>query len=184
MRSGEASVSILKFDVRSLRLSHIVILVSTLLSQPSAVAQPAKLSPAEDKTTKDINGFFVHQLESPYQSGKLPVRVLVPDRAEKGKKYPVVYVLPVEAKDDAKFGNGLLEIQKHDLHNTFQAVFVAPTFSTLPWYADHPTKNELRQESHLLKAVVPLIDKSYPVRAERDGRLCWASASPGWGRTR
>ena len=174
-------MSILKCDLRSLRLSHIAILVSTLLSQPSAVAQPAKPTPADDKATKDANGFFVHQLESPYQSGKLPVRVLVPDRLEKGKKYPVVYVLPVEAKDDAKFGNGLLEIQKHDLHNTFQAVFVAPTFSTLPWYADHPTKDELRQESHLLRAVVPLIEKNYPVRAERDGRLLLGFSKSGAG---
>ncbi len=174
-------MSILKFDVRSLRLSHIALLMATLLSQPIAVAQPAKPSPANDKATKDTNGLFVHQLESPYQSGKLPVRVLVPDRLDNGKKYPVVYVLPVEAKDDAKFGNGLLEIQKHDLHNTFQAVFVALTFSTLPWYADHPMKEELRQESHLLKAVVPLIEKSYPVRTERDGRLLLGFSKSGVG---
>jgi hypothetical protein len=144
LAEGETNVSMLKFDVRSFRLSHIAILMATLLSQPCAVAQPAKPTPAEEKVVKDANGFFVHQLESPYQSGKLPVRVLVPDRLEKGKKYPVVYVLPVEAKDDAKFGNGLHEIQMLDLHNTVQAVFVAPTFSTLPWYADHPTKEELR----------------------------------------
>jgi hypothetical protein len=174
-------VSLLNFDVRSFRLPHIAVLVSAvLLAQPVAVAQPAKPSP-DDKATTDANGFFVHQLESPYQSGKLPVRVLVPDRLEKGKQYPVVFVLPVEMKDDAKFGNGLLEIQKHDLHNTFQAVFVAPTFSTLPWYADHPTKAELRQESHLLKAVVPLIEKNYPVRTERDGRLLLGFSKSGAG---
>ncbi len=151
-----------------------------LLLAAGAVTQTLA-QPADDKTTKDTNGFFVHELESPYQSGKLPVRVLVPDRLEKGKKYQVVYVLPVEAKDDAKFGNGLLEIQKHDLHNTFQAVFVAPTFSTLPWYADHPTKAELRQESHLLRVVIPLIEKSYPVRAERDGRLLLGFSKSGAG---
>ncbi len=172
----------LKFDVRSFRLSRLAILVSVvLLAHPVAVTQPAKPTPAADNATKDANGFFVHQLESPYQSGKLPVRVLVPDRLEKGMKYPVVYILPVEPTDDAKFGNGLLEIKKHDLHNTFQAVFVAPTFSTLPWYADHPTKQELRQESHLLKAVVPLIEKTYLVRAERDGWLLLGFSKSGAG---
>ena len=95
-------MSMLKFDVRSFRLSHIAILVSVvLIAQPVAVAQPAKPTHTEEKAVKDAKGFLVHELESPYQSGKLPVRVLVPDRLEKGKKYPVVYVLPVEAKDDA-----------------------------------------------------------------------------------
>ena len=44
-------------------------------------------------------------------------------------------------------------------------MFVAPTFSHLPWYADHPTKPEIRQETYFLKVVVPFIDKTYPVRA-------------------
>lgn len=172
----------LQFDRRSFRLLHIAILVSVvLIAQSVAVAQSAKPTPTEEKAVKDANGFLVHELESPYQLGKLLVRVLVPNRFETGSKYPVVYVLPVEAKDDAKFGNGLLEIQKHDLQNTFQAVFVAPTFSTLPWYADHPTKDELRQESHLLKAVVPLIEKNYPVRAERDARLLLGFSKSGAG---
>jgi arylsulfatase A-like enzyme len=152
-----------------------------LLVFAAGAVTPTHAQPTDDKATKDANGFFVHQLESPYQSGKLPVRVLVPDRLERGKKYPVVYVLPVEAKDDARFGNGLLEIKKHNLHNTFQAVFVAPTFSTVPWYADHPTKPELRQESHLLRAVIPLIEKTYPVSTERDGRLLLGFSKSGVG---
>jgi hypothetical protein len=93
----------------------------------------------------------------------------------------VVYVLPVEAGTESRYGDGLKEVQKLDLHNKFAAVFVAPTFSHLPWYADHPTKPEVRQESYFLQVVVPFIDKTYPVRAEADGRLLLGFSKSGWG---
>jgi hypothetical protein len=60
----------------------------------------------------------------------------------------VVYVLPVEAGTESRYGDGLKEVKKLDLHYTLGAVFVARTFSHLPWYADHPTKPEIRQESY------------------------------------
>src|ERR1041384_4600431 len=66
---------------------------------------------------KDENGFLCHTVESELQKAKTEIKVLLPDRLEKDRRYPVVYVLPVEAKNGAQFGNGLLEIKKHDLHN-------------------------------------------------------------------
>ena len=93
----------------------------------------------------------------------------------------MVYVLPVEAGTESRYGDGLKEVKKLDLHNKFAAVFVAPTFSHLPWYADHPTKPEVRQESYFLKVVVPFIDKTYPVRAEAEGRLLLGFSKSGWG---
>ena len=36
-----------------------------------------------------------------------------------------------------------------------KAIFVAPTFSHLPWYADHPSDASIRQETYFLKVVVP-----------------------------
>jgi S-formylglutathione hydrolase FrmB len=108
--------------------------------------------------------------------------VLRPNREEeKRKKYPVVYVLPVEAGTESRYGDGLTEVRKLDLHNKFGAVFVAPTFSHLPWYADHPTQPEVRQESYFLQVVVPVIDKTYPVRAEAGGRLLLGFSKSGWG---
>jgi len=100
---------------------------------------------------------------------------------EKGKKYPVVYVLPVEAGTESRYGDGLKEVKKLDLHNKLGAVFVAPTFSHLPWYADHPTNPEIRQESYFLKVIVPFIDKTYPVQAEAEGRLLLGFSKSGWG---
>jgi S-formylglutathione hydrolase FrmB len=126
---------------------------------------------------KDGEGFLVHEVRSPYQAKPTLIRVLPLDKSEKGRKYPVVYVLPVEAGIESKYGDGLKEIKKHDLHNKFGAVFVAPAFTHLPWYADHPTKPEIRQESYFLKVVVPFIDKTYPV----EGRLLLGFSKSGWG---
>jgi S-formylglutathione hydrolase FrmB len=90
-------------------------------------------------------------------------------------------VLPVEAGTGNRFGDGLREVQKLGLPNRLGAVFVAPTFSHLPWYADHPTKLDIRQESYFLKVVVPFIEKTYPVQANSDGRLLLGFSKSGWG---
>ena len=96
-------------------------------------------------------------------------------------RHPVVYVLPVEARREHRYGDGLLEVRRHGLHNRFSAIFVAPTFSHLPWYADHPTDPLIRQESYLLKVVIPFVEGHYPARAEPGGRLLLGFSKSGWG---
>ncbi|MBX9653563.1 hypothetical protein K2Y11_08080 [bacterium] len=131
---------------------------------------------------KDDDGFLVHEVRSPYQAKPTGIRVLCPHREEeKRKKYPVVYVLPVEAGTEDRYGDGLKEVKKLDLHNKFGVIFVAPTFSHLPWYADHPTNPVVRQETYFVKVVVPFIDKTYPVKAEAEGRLLLGFSKSGWG---
>src|SRR6478672_12433492 len=124
------------------------------------------VSPAQEES-----GLLIHEVQSPFQEGTTHIKVLLPDAREPNRKYPVIYVLPVEAKNETRYGGGLTEVKKHDLHNKHQAIFVAPTFSHLPWYADHPTEPLIRQECYLLKVVLPFVEKTYPVRADRDGRL-------------
>jgi hypothetical protein len=126
----------------------------------------------------DGDGVRVHKVNSQYQSGPTEIRVLLPDRMEKGKRYPVIYVLPVEANDGKQYGNGLAEIKKHDLHNKFGVICVAPAFADLPWYADHPTDAKLQQETYFLKEVLPFIDANYPVTMIR-----WllGFSKSGWG---
>ena len=131
--------------------------------------------------TTDTHGFRVHAIESEYQKGATHIRVLPPDRIDNSRRYPVIYVLPVEAKDENRYGNGLLEVKKLDLHNKHQAIFVAPTFSHLPWYADHPTDKTIRQESYFVKVVVPFVEKHYPAMAEPKGRLLLGFSKSGWG---
>jgi hypothetical protein len=145
------------------------------------------LAVADDRPTtvsaarRDADGFLVQTIESPYQAGKTELRVLLPDPLEEGVRYPVVYVLPVEARDGTRYGDGLREVKRQELHHRFRALFAAPTFSHLPWYADHPSEPEIRQESYFLKVVVPLVEAHYPARAGREGRFLLGFSKSGWG---
>jgi len=123
----------------------------------------------------------VDVLHSEYQSEPTTIHVLVPDDDGSGAPYPVVYVLPVEARDEHRFGDGMREVLDRDLHNRYGAVFAEPTFSLLPWYADHPTDPDIRQESYLLQTVVPFVEAHYPVRGDREGRLLLGFSKSGWG---
>jgi S-formylglutathione hydrolase FrmB len=133
------------------------------------------------KAMKDNAGVLVHEVQSPFQAKTTRIRVLLPDKTEKGKTYTLIYVLPVEAGAENRYGDGMQEVQKLDLHNKHELIFVAPTFSHLPWYADHPTDPVIRQESHILKVIVPFIDKTYPVQTKADGRLLLGFSKSGWG---
>lgn len=130
---------------------------------------------------KDSHGFLVHTVKSPYQQGETLIRVLPPDKLEDGRVYPAVYVLPVEAGLEHRYGDGLAEIKSRDLHNKHEAFFIAPTFSQLPWYADHPTDRAIRQESYFLEVVIPFVEKTYPVSRETDGRYLLGFSKSGWG---
>ncbi|HVX61953.1 MAG TPA: alpha/beta hydrolase-fold protein, partial [Pirellulales bacterium] len=144
-----------------------------------AVADDSKTTVSA--ASQDEHGFLIHAVQSPYQAGETQIRILLPDAIDATAKYPVVYVLPVEAKNEHRYGDGLLEIKRRQLHNKHQAIFVAPTFSHLPWYADHPTDPEIRQETYFLQVVVPFIDKTYPVVAEAKGRYLLGFSKSGWG---
>jgi enterochelin esterase-like enzyme len=137
--------------------------------------------PAVSKAVKDENGFLVHAVESEFQKGQLGVRVLLPDMLEKKQRYPVVYVLPVETENESHFGDGLLEIKKRNLHNRYPAIYVAPTFSNIPWYADHPSDKSTRQESYLIRDMLPFIEREYPALTEARGRLLLGFSKSGWG---
>lgn len=137
---------------------------------------------AEEKSTvsdarRTDQGVLVHDVRSPYQAKPTEMRVLLPEPLAKDRRFPVVYVLPVEAGKEARYGDGLMEVKKLELQQKYQAIFVLPTFSHLPWYADHPTKPELRQESYLIHAVLPFIEKNYPTT----DRYLLGFSKSGWG---
>lgn len=123
----------------------------------------------------------VHQLNSARQSAATTVRVLQPNVRQPGQLFPVLYVLPVEAGEGTRWGDSIGEVLKHDLHNRHSVICVFPTFSDLPWYANHPTDARLRQESYLLDGVIPFVESLYPVRKEAAGRLLAGFSKSGWG---
>jgi len=132
----------------------------------------------------DSDGFQLHNIQSPYQGGATTLRVLLPSPtqdAAPGGVLPVVYMLPVEAGRYQFFGDGLLEAKKHDLHNKHRVIFAAPSFSALPWYADHPDNAARRQESYFLKVILPAVEKHYPAMQSPQGRLLLGYSKSGWG---
>jgi hypothetical protein len=149
----------------------------TLVSLAFATDEQLKESPV----VIGEHGFRIHEVESSFQRGPTQIRVLVPEVIDPNRKYPAVYVLPVEAKNESRFGDGLLELKKQNLHNQFGFVAIAPTFSDLPWYADHPSDLQIRQETYFLNFVLPLVEKSYPVDARPAGRLLLGFSKSGYG---
>ncbi|MEZ5361121.1 MAG: alpha/beta hydrolase-fold protein [Bryobacterales bacterium] len=129
-------------------------------------------APAETRT---------HLLNSPRQRGETVVRVVTPDRLEPGRRYPVLYLLPVEAELGARWGDPLAEALRDDLANKFGVIVALPTFSDLPWFADHPTDPHLRQEAYFLEDVVPLVDREYSTLASAEGRYLAGFSKSGWG---
>ncbi|TXT30700.1 MAG: hypothetical protein FD138_2263 [Planctomycetota bacterium] len=129
----------------------------------------------------DEHGFRVHRVTSEFQSGETLIRVLLPEKLEPDERLRVLYLLPVEANTEHRYGDGLLEAKKLELANKHRLICVAPTFSHLPWYADHPTDKSIRQETYFLKVVVPAVERVYPALAERDGRLLVGFSKSGYG---
>ncbi len=124
----------------------------------SVTAIAGSVSPA----ARDEAGILVHTVRSEYQFAPTKIRVLLPTALDKTTLHPVLYVLPVEPMDGVQWGDGLREVRNNDLHNKFGLICVQPTFSDVPWYADHPTNATCRQETYFLKVVVPFIDRTYP----------------------
>jgi hypothetical protein len=166
---------------RTLRvLSALVALAGLLSAGPARASDHAPASKiAEAKA--DADGTLVHAVESELHDRPTTIRVLLPGKVEEGRRYRVLYVLPVEAGDERRYGDGLLEVKKLGLHDRYGLIVVQPTFARLPWYADHPTDPRLRQESYFLKVVVPFVEEKYPALARPEGRLLLGFSKSGWG---
>ena len=137
--------------------------------------------PLVSDATRDEHGFRVHRVTSEYQTGETLIRVLLPEKVDANERLKVLYLLPVEANTEHRYGDGLLEAKKLDLANKHRLICVAPTFSHLPWYADHPTDKTIRQETYFLKVVVPTTERLYPALAKLDGRLLVGFSKSGYG---
>lgn len=131
--------------------------------------------------SKNSNGFVEHRLTSPHQAGDTTLRVLLPDHMEAGKRYRVLYVLPVHEEGVASHGDGLVEIKKQGYHNSHELVCVAPAFTSKPWFADHDLNPQKHDESHMLETVLPFVEKSYPVLTGVEGRFLIGFSKSGWG---
>jgi S-formylglutathione hydrolase FrmB len=127
------------------------------------------------------NGLVVDTIDSPFQRGPTRLRVLLPDSYQPARTYRVVYVLPVEPGNGTQYGDGLETVRQANLHNIHGVIFVAPSFTGMPWYADHATDVTVRQESHLIRTVIPFVESRYRVGKTADARLLLGFSKSGYG---
>ncbi|HYE18554.1 MAG TPA: hypothetical protein VEA69_08925 [Tepidisphaeraceae bacterium] len=157
-------------------------LLTLLLTSTALAADPPTLKASPPTFDKD-RGTHRLTLTSNCQKGDTTLEVLLPKTYDKAKPHRVVYVLPVEAAPlgpPKRWGDGLMEVKKHDLHNTHDVLCVAPTFDTIPWYIDHATDSHIRQATYL-RQVVTLIEQTYKTPGTREGRLLLGFSKSGWG---
>ncbi len=152
--------------------------LALLLSLATSGTDP-EMTVSAARTTE--TGWRVHDVVSPFQSGTTEIHVLLPEERAPLQRLPVIYVLPVEAGRELRYGDATTEISKLAPSVRSQALFVTPTFTQLPWYADHPTDADIRQESHLLRCVLPFIERTYPAQPGRAGRRLLGFSKSGWG---
>jgi hypothetical protein len=163
---------------RFVTFSSLSLLLTAWPASPSsASAQVTSEPPQKDATT----GIQSYALPSPYQSGPTVVRVILPEPLIAGKRYPVLYVLPVEPEGGFRFGDGLEEGRKLNLANKHQVICVAPSFKVVPWYGNHATDPKVRQEDFVLKSLVPDVDQRFPTVADSEHRWLLGFSKSGWG---
>jgi hypothetical protein len=93
-------------------------------------------------------------VDSALQRGPTLVRLALPAT---GSSRVIVLVLPVQAGLRATYGDGLTEVVRCPIVDTHHMAVAAPTFTDSPWGVDHASDPRLRQETHLVDVVCPLL---------------------------
>jgi hypothetical protein len=139
-----------------------------------------------DKDPQPVHpGTVCYTVTSDYQKGPNKLEVLLPAQIEPGRKYPVLYVLPVNTGTDGNWGSGLVELQKLDVQDRYGVIVVAPAYDVEPWYGDMPKPSDpsqpwIRQQAYITDVVIPFIDKEYPTQTDK-GRYLITFSKGGFG---
>ena len=128
----------------------------------------------------DGNGVLWYSAWSGYNGPDSTVlRVVSPEVFQPGVPHRFIYVLPVIAGVDLdnKFGDGLEEFRRLNIHNVYNAHLIAPSFHGEPWYADSDQNAEQRYESFMTEDLVPWVRGSLGVTGEEEHWLVGFSKS-------
>lgn len=158
----------------------LTILCFLLWCQPViGLAEPAAAGPAVLNAER---GFWEYPLPSEFLSKPARVQVLLPDPLDPQKRYPVIYVLPVDSSANERWGHGLDEARKADIANKFGVICVYPIIeSGIPWYGNHATDKGNRQDDFIVRTLVPSIDARYPTKPDKEARWLIGFSKSGWG---
>ena len=157
-------------------LGLCLLLVPTVLG-----AGPEPQTTIAAPVTDAQRGVQRYSIESPFLSGKNVIEVLLPDKLEPGRKYRVLYVLPVDVGIGGQWGDALMAVKKANTHNQHNLICVCPAFDTIPWFGAHADNPRIRHEDYLTKVVVPLVDRDFATMAKPDGRLLLGFSKSGCG---
>lgn len=94
-------------------------------------------------------------VNAPLQRGPTLLRIALPAT---GTPRVIVLVLPVQDGLRTTYGDSLTEALRCPIVDTHHIAVAAPTFTDSPWGVDHTTDPQLRQETHLVDVVCPLLD--------------------------
>lgn len=133
------------------------VLLACLLAAPTRAEYRVFRRPETDR-----DGVLTYQLTSPCIGGEGRLRILRP-RESTTKILFVLPVMPWPGFEDhwKRFGDGLSEVRKADLHNRHGYIVVAPDFPAyMPWFVDHAIDPARRHESYMVKVVVPFVDQT------------------------
>ncbi len=119
-----------------------------------------------------------YTLASDYLEAPAKLYVLLPDNFDRSRRYPVLYVLPVNKAPSA---SGIIEARKLGLANQYGVICVGPDFPRIPWYGDCATNPAVRYASYVPEVVVPFIDRTYPTLANAAGRTLIGFSKSGIG---
>ena len=95
--------------------------------------------------------YEVETIESPRQATANFLRIARPRK----RTNRTVLILPVTANISGQWGDGFYEALRLNWVKRYNVTVAAPSFSHLPWYADHPTNGKIAQESYLLQDILP-----------------------------
>ncbi|HEU0120174.1 MAG TPA: hypothetical protein VFQ91_06585 [Bryobacteraceae bacterium] len=95
--------------------------------------------------------YEVETIDSPRQATANFLRIARPA----GPSRRTVLILPVTANISGQWGDGFYEALRLNWVKRYNVTLAAPSFSHLPWYADHPTNPKIAQESYLIQDILP-----------------------------
>lgn len=105
--------------------------------------------------------------------------VVTPDSYSKDKKdFPVVYLLHGYSDNYAAWVKKGKVANLADLH---QVMIVCPDGGYDSWYWDSPVDKNFKYETHIIKEVIPFVDKNYRTLAKREGRAITGLSMGGQG---
>jgi len=125
-------------------------------------------------------------IDSPHQPTAQRVRIVMPgsvkpDRSPKGDRVRVIYVLPVEAGPNTKWGDPRQACRDAKVFEKHSVILVFPEFAQLPWYADHPTDKHIAQESFFIESVIPAVEARLEIEETKCDRYLLGFSKSGWG---